>query len=97
MSSIRTIDDPVYPWPGGEGIWMGWIEEMKHWFPLRVKELKDDLQGPDFGKPIAIVAQFPVSPDSWPYLFRGNHPVTQWRRPTEQELAKAKTFYGLLT
>lgn len=96
--TLLTFDDPVFPWPVSEGIWMGWLNDC--WFPLKVKELKGDLQDmtatiPDETVTIAIVAQFPESETSWPYLFRGNHPVNQWRLPSEEEMVRAKHFYGL--
>lgn len=65
------------------------------WFPLKVIELKGDLPGQaDFGKTVALVAQFPGSKSEWPYLFQGNHPFTRWRKPTQEEVSKIHHFYS---
>lgn len=88
------VQEPIFTWPQDEGIWMGWLDDC--WFPLKVKELKGDTEGhADFGRTIAIVAQFPESTTSWVYLFQGNHPVLRWRRPTEDELRRARQFYQI--
>jgi hypothetical protein len=94
--TIFQIDDSIFPWPTDEGMWMGWVDHMTIWFPMRAKYLLgDDPSNVDtYQKPIALVAQFPESETSWPFLFKGSHPVNQWRRPTEAELEKAKTFYA---
>ncbi len=94
-------------WPDGDGIWMANIPEIG-WFPLRVKALVDDLPSaeqlhaeavsPETAPPrriLAYVAQFPESETSWPYLFPGNHPAKEWRRPSMDEMAKADRFYGV--
>ena len=78
------------------------------WFPLQTMAMKDDLpsaeqmrlerESPATAPPRAvllIVAQWPESELSWPYTFKGCHPVKQWRRPTDDELIKAKHFYQI--
>jgi hypothetical protein len=70
---------------------MGFIDSVG-WFPMRTKELTDDLGS---GACLAILAQFPESASSWPFTFQGCHPVKLWRRPTGDEMERAKVFYGL--
>jgi hypothetical protein len=58
-------DNGVLPWPAGEGMWMVEIPGVEGapacWFPLKTIELKGDLpHHPDYGKTIAVLAQFPV-------------------------------------
>lgn len=66
------------------------------WFPFQTMALRDDLvPAGEVGRVLTIVAQWPESKDSWPYTFRGCHPVKQWRRPNADELEKARKFYGL--
>lgn len=79
------------------------------WFPIRIMYLRDDLPTPsdlDYEKAIgyplqrrviAIVAQHPESATSWPYTFERCHPAKAWRRPDNDEMARALVFYGLLT
>lgn len=66
------------------------------WFPIETMEFKGDLPGSqDFGKPIAVLARFPRGDLDWPYLFKGNHPFRSWRLPTDDELTRARHFYGI--
>lgn len=93
-------------WPTDEGIWMAWIGDTTGWFPLRSKYLRDDLPTREEmareaagevmppRKVLAIVAQWPESEKSWPFTFKGCHPAQLWRRPTEDEMRRAKIFYG---
>ena len=74
-------------------MWMAWIEAIQDWFPLRARLLKE--YPPDVPHlEMPIIAQWPESDKSWPYTFKGCHPVKRWRKPTEEELAKAQHFYG---
>jgi hypothetical protein len=96
-------------WPTDEGIWMGNMGKpgAGEWFPLKTAPLRDDLPSPEeiarekAGEVmppraiLAIVAQWPKSETEWPFLFKGNHPVKEWRRPTPDELQRAKRFYRL--
>ncbi len=82
--------DGYVSWPTEAGIWMGNIGTS--WFPLRVKLLKEYPEG-EAHLPMPLVAQYPQSETTWPYTFEGCHPVKEWRKPTEEELAKAKAFY----
>jgi hypothetical protein len=97
----------IIPWPTSDGLWMANITEIG-WFPLQVMALKDDLpsleqmllekESPESAPPRAIagyVAQWPESKGHWPYTFKGSHPVKEWRKPTYEELTKAKQFYNL--
>lgn len=99
---------PNTEWPTDEGIWMGFHKALGGWFPLLTMALKDDLpskeqmrleaESPETAPPratLAIVAQWPESETKWPYTFKGCHPVKQWRKPTEEELVKARHFYRL--
>lgn len=94
-------------WPTTEGIWIGYIEGVGE-FPFKTMFLRDDLptremlrieqEEPLAAPPrrtLALVAQWPESEKSWPYTFKRCHPVKRWRRPTEEELAKALHFYEL--
>jgi len=81
-----------FDWPTDEGIWMGFIEPIG-WFPMKTKGLIDDLGSNEC---LAILAQFPKSKDDWPFTFKGCHPATKWRRPTDEEMSKAKIFYGIV-
>jgi len=78
------------------------------WFPFRTMALKDDLptseqlaieaSDPANAPPratLAIVAEWAFSAEHGAYTFKGCHPVTQWRRPTLEEMAKARHFYRL--
>lgn len=98
----ETID-----WPTDEGIWMGHHIDLG-WFPFLTKALRDDLptkeqlrleaESPETAPPRAIlmiVAQWPESKSSWPYTVKGCHPVKVWRKPDEEELKRAQTFYGI--
>jgi hypothetical protein len=100
--NVVAVENLEVEWPSDEGIWMGWIETTSgDWFPLKTMALRDDL--PRGGETLAnsqrrllaIVAQWPESEKSWPYTFKGCHPVKRWRRPTEDELRRAKIFYGI--
>ena len=86
--------DGYVSWPTEAGIWMGNIG--KSWFPLRVKLLKEYPEG-EAHLPMPLVAQYPQSETNWPYTFEGCHPVKEWRKPTEEELAKAIVFYRIDT
>ncbi len=97
--NMMAITEEVLEWPNDGGVWMAWIpgtkEEPGSWFPLKTIEIKGDLpEREDFGKTLAIMAQFPRSKTEWPYLFKGNHPWTRWRKPSEEELQKIDHFYG---
>jgi len=88
----------ILPWPTEEGIWMGWLEDC--WFPLKAVELKGDLEDMKKSIPtehftLGIVVQFPMSDESWPFTFKQCHPVEKWRRPTEDELRRARAFYEI--
>lgn len=98
----------IIPWPTDEGIWMGNIGNRIGWFPLQTRALKDDLpsleqmrlekESPETAPPratLAIVAQFPKSKTSWLYTFQSCHPVNEWRHPDEDEMRRARIFYGL--
>ena len=41
-----------------------------------------------------LVAQFPESATSWPFTFQKCHSAKEWRRPTAEEMEKARKFYG---
>ena len=85
----------IVDWPTEEGFWMAQLHGVD-WFPLRTMALKDDLrESAAFGSVLAIVAQYPRAAKDWPYCFKGNHPVTKWRRPTLSELERIHHFYGL--
>ncbi|HEY3898952.1 MAG TPA: hypothetical protein VGM54_10085 [Chthoniobacter sp.] len=88
MSEAEEID-----WPTEEGIWMAYLEEMGCWFPLKARLLKKYAPGVPH-LPMPIVAQWPESIQRWPYTFQRCHPAKRWRRPTEEEMAKARNFYG---
>ena len=76
------------------------------WFPIRSMYLRDDLPTLEEiareaagelmppRKVLAIVAQFPESEKRWPYTFKGCHPVKEWRRPSADEMEKARKYYG---
>jgi len=83
----------IVEWPTAEGYWMGLLDDGT-WFPLHVKGLKDDMPDAKPGTILAYVAQHPQSEESWPYLFPGNHPVSQWRLPTPAEVTRIENFYG---
>ena len=97
---------PPVPWPTDVGIWRGFVEGGIGWFPLQTLYLRDDLPtGEEMAREaagevmpprrvLAVVAQWLESETSWPYTFQQCHPVKQWRRPTEQEMARAQVFYG---
>ncbi len=97
----------VIDWPTDEGIWMGHHKDLG-WFPFQTKAMRDDLpsaeqlrlerESPETAPPrrvLAIVAQWLESERSWPYTVQNCHPVKMWRKPTAEELAKAKHFYGV--
>jgi hypothetical protein len=93
------------PWPTEGGIWMAWMQD--GWFPLRAMPMRDDLPTREeieyhekigarqLRKVLAIVVQFPKSPNEWPYTFQKCHPCSRFRRPTPEENAKARHFYSL--
>ena len=85
-----TNEQETVEWPTDKGIWMGYFEAVKDWIPMLTDELKENLPTPNL-----IVAQFPESNKSWPYTFQGCHSVNKWRRPTDEELEKAKKFHGI--
>lgn len=92
----QSISEEVISWPTSEGLWMAYFDAMGCWFPIKCKALRDDLDAKDPNPPIlAIIAQFPESETSWPFTFRHCHPAKRWRRPTDEEIAKADKFYGL--
>lgn len=76
------------------------------WFPLKTLYLRDDLPSREEmareaagevmpPRPVlAVLAQWPESDKSWPFTFKNCHPVKEWRRPTDEEMAKALHFYG---
>lgn len=100
------MNTEIVAWPTDEGIWLGDVKEIG-WFPFQTKYLRDDLPSLDEIKReesgevmpprrvLAIVAQFLESDTSWPYLFKGNHPAKEWRRPDVDEMSRARIFYGL--
>jgi len=105
MSAPAEI--PTIPWPTDEGIWMGHHEQLG-WFPFQTKAMKDDLpsaeqlrlerEAPESAPPrrtLAILAQWLESDHNWPYTFQNCHPVKEWRKPTEDELKRARHFYRL--
>lgn len=86
---------------------MGNIPEIG-WLPLQTMALTDDLPSVEQmrleaeheappRRILAIVAQWLESATSWPYTFKGCHPVKEWRRPTKEELFKARIFYGKIS
>lgn len=105
---MSTPNPEIIPWPTDEGIWMGNNVDLGGWFPFLTKALRDDLpsaeqlrlerESPATAPPravLGILAQWPMTKDSWPFTFKGSHPVKEWRRPTEEELKKARHFYRL--
>lgn len=96
---------PAEPWPTDEGIWIGYVDGVG-WMPFQTMFLRDDLPTQQdmaeekrtgvkwIGKPLAVVAQLPERDGSWPYLFKGSHPVSRWRRPDADELRRAQVLYG---
>lgn len=104
--NATTPPAEILAWPTDEGIWMADFKSIG-WFPIRTMYLRDDCPtaaemareaAGEIMPPrpvIAIVAQFPESETSWPYTFQACHPAKQWRRPTVEELARAKHFYSI--
>lgn len=103
-------ENQEYEWPTDKGIWMGYFEGVEDWIPMLTDEMKDDLpsqeqlrlekEDPENAPPrktLLIVAQQPVPPEAgvWPYTFQGCHSATKWRRPTDEELEKARIFHGI--
>jgi hypothetical protein len=86
--------NPYLSWPNEEGMWIGVLDKIGD-FPFRVMALKDDLDITEPRKTLCFVAQWLESKDSWPYMFSGNHPCKQWRKPTEDELHRANIFYRI--
>jgi hypothetical protein len=83
----ETVD-----WPTEPGIWCGEIPGVG-WFPMRVRRWKEYPEGVPH-LPMPLVAQFPESKTSWPFTVQGCHPAKSWRRPTDDEMRRAKIFYG---
>ena len=105
MNPTEPHTAEILEWPTDEGMWMANFQSIG-WFPLRTKYLRDDLPTIEemareaagevlpARKILAILAQFPESKTSWPFTFQSCHPVKHWRRPTDEEMAKARIFYG---
>ena len=103
---LEEAHGSVVEWPTDEGIWMGNISSGIGWFPLQTMYLRDDLPSREEmdraaagevmpPRPVlAVLAQWPESEQSWPYTFKGCHPVSEWRRPSDEEKEKALHFYG---
>lgn len=85
-------DSEIIDWPNAEGYWMGHMDDGT-WFPLHAKGLRDDMPDSKPDTILAYVVQFPQSDADWSYLFPGNHPIKQWRLPTQQEVVRIENFY----
>ena len=96
----------VVEWPTDEGIWMANFPDGIGWLPMETLALRDDLPSKEQRrleyeheapprKILAIVARLPLRDGSWPYVFKGTHPAKEWRRPTADEMKRARVFLGL--